>query len=320
MIGGDIQAAKRALEDGLLVAIPTETVYGLAANATDPDAVLKIFEAKNRPHFDPLIVHIGSELLEWFIDYIPVEAIGIVNKYWPGPLTILIPRPPFIPPIVTSGLPLVGLRMPNHIVTLKLLSTLDFPLAAPSANPFGYVSPTSAQHVADQLLGKVDYILDGGPSTIGVESSIVSFEDPEHPVLLRLGGLGVEELRKEIPHLKIDIASHSNPKAPGQLDQHYSTHKPIYFGENIQEIIDVLPFTTDEIFVLGFDNNMERIYPHSINLARGGDLKHAARALFAALRIAEWSPTKCIVAAKIPDIGLGMAINDRLRRASSPLP
>ena len=158
MIGGAISPAVDHLRAGELVAIPTETVYGLAANALNDEAVLQIFEAKNRPHFDPLIVHIGPRQLPMFEDYIHAEARTLMDTFWPGPLTVIIDKPPFIPDIVCSGLTSVGLRMPDHPLTQELLAEIDFPLAAPSANPFTYVSPTTAQHVQDQLGDKVSYI------------------------------------------------------------------------------------------------------------------------------------------------------------------
>ncbi|WP_405512000.1 L-threonylcarbamoyladenylate synthase [Spirosoma sp. KNUC1025] len=188
-IGTDRQIAKQLLEAGNVVSIPTETVYGLAANALNPDAVLTIFRVKNRPTFDPLIVHTDSlEKLDRFVSTIPESARDLASTYWPGPLTLLLPKKAIIPDLVTAGLPTVGIRIPNHPLTLALLNSLDFPLAAPSANPFGYISPTTAQHVADQLGLQVPYILDGGPATIGIESTIVGF-DGNKPTVFRLGVL-----------------------------------------------------------------------------------------------------------------------------------
>jgi L-threonylcarbamoyladenylate synthase len=187
IIGEIIQEAKSFLLDGNIVAIPTETVYGLAGNALDPAAVLQIFTAKERPAFDPLIVHISSiDKVELYAHSIPSQAYDLMHEFWPGPLTIVLPKNSIIPDIVTSGLDTVGLRIPNHPTTIKLLKQLDFPLAAPSANPFGYISPTSAQHVFDQLGGKIPYILDGGICDVGVESTIVGFEN-DKCLIYRLG-------------------------------------------------------------------------------------------------------------------------------------
>ena len=169
MIGTDLSVAKQLLEADKLVAIPTETVYGLAANALHTNAVLTIYKAKNRPSFDPLIVHVSS--VDWVnkltVD-VPKKALELMDAFWPGPLTLILPKSGLVPDIVTSGLRYVGVRMPRHQMTKALLSTLDFPLAAPSANPFSYVSPTTAQHVEDQLGNKIEYILDGGPCIVGI--------------------------------------------------------------------------------------------------------------------------------------------------------
>jgi L-threonylcarbamoyladenylate synthase len=187
----DIEKAKALLESGELVAIPTETVYGLAGNALNPDAVAKIFSVKNRPSFDPLIIHTDSlEKVRKFTLDIPAPLDRLAAHFWPGPLTLLLPKKPIVPDLVTSGLDTVAVRIPQHTLTLSLLEALDFPLAAPSANPFGYISPTTAAHVQDQLGDKIPYILDGGPSQVGLESTIVGLENGE-VVVYRLGGLEV---------------------------------------------------------------------------------------------------------------------------------
>ncbi|MFZ4635519.1 MAG: L-threonylcarbamoyladenylate synthase, partial [Saprospiraceae bacterium] len=187
-IGSDLSRAVHLLNDGYLVGIPTETVYGLAGNALNPAAVASIFEAKNRPSFDPLIVHISdaTELTRYALT-LPEAARRLASLFWPGPLTLLLPRRAVIPDLVTSGLDRVALRVPAHEMALQLLQALDFPLAAPSANPFGYVSPTTAQHVVDQLGGRIPYVLDGGACAVGLESTIVGFE-ADGVVVYRLGG------------------------------------------------------------------------------------------------------------------------------------
>jgi L-threonylcarbamoyladenylate synthase len=196
-IGTNTQAAADLLRKGEVVAIPTETVYGLAANAYNEAAVLKIFQAKQRPAFDPLIVHVHSlDQVKEVVSFSELkrkdtrkEAEALMAKFWPGPLTLVLPKSDRVPDLVTSGLDTVAVRMPAHPMALELLRSLDFPLAAPSANPFGYVSPTTAQHVADQLGEKIPYILDGGPCTVGVESTIIGWEsDAEQWVLYRPGG------------------------------------------------------------------------------------------------------------------------------------
>src|SRR6478735_1162446 len=188
-IGKDIVLAKQLLENGDLVAIPTETVYGLAGNALSATSVAKIFSTKNRPQFDPLIVHVPSlEKAKDYVSEVPDFAKALTEKFWPGPLTLLLKKKTVIPDLVTSGLDTVGIRCPDHSLTRDLLTSLDFPLAAPSANPFGYVSPTEPSHVNEQLGQKIKYILDGGVCPVGIESTIVGFEN-EGPVVYRLGGL-----------------------------------------------------------------------------------------------------------------------------------
>src|SRR5882672_5472348 len=193
-IGKDIAKAATLLRQGKLVAIPTETVYGLAGNALNVEAVTRIFAAKNRPYFDPLIVHVPypSSAGE-YAERIPGKALDLMEQFWPGPLTVLLSKKNIVPDLVTAGLDRVGLRCPDHPMTLALLQSLPFPLAAPSANPFGYVSPTSPHHVNDQLGNEIEYILDGGECKVGVESTIVGFED-DTPTIYRLGGLQVEAI------------------------------------------------------------------------------------------------------------------------------
>ena len=230
-ISNSIQQAQALLEAGQVIGIPTETVYGLAANALNPEALAKIFEVKNRPSFDPLIVHIAypSEV-DKYASVFAGPARDLALKFWPGPLTLLLPKKPIIPHLATSGLDTVGLRCPNHPLALALLRQLKFPLAAPSANPFGYVSPTNAQHVQNQLGERIPFILDGGASTVGLESTIVGFESGT-PVIYRLGGLSVEAIEAVVGKVEVKLYSSSNPKAPGQLTSHYSPQKEVIVGD-----------------------------------------------------------------------------------------
>jgi L-threonylcarbamoyladenylate synthase len=229
IIGTDIIQAKQLLEQGKLVAIPTETVYGLAGNALNPDAVLSIFKTKNRPSFDPLIVHTDSiEKIERWVKKIPTPLKTLASQVWPGPLTILLPKKEIIPDLVTAGLESVAIRIPNHPLTLSLLQSLDFPLAAPSANPFCYISPTQAEHVNQQLGGLIPYILDGGACQIGIESTIVAWENNQLHVL-RLGGLSVEAIENlSQQKVQLQLNQSSNPQAPGMLKSHYAPLKPLY--------------------------------------------------------------------------------------------
>ncbi len=310
IIGTDPEEAAYHLQRGGLVAIPTETVYGLAANALDPSAVVKIFEAKHRPGFDPLIVHIDRfEQIAELATQFPAEAMKLTEYYWPGPLTIILPKRPIVPDLVTSGLQTVGIRMPAHPMTQELLSLLRFPLAAPSANPFGYVSPTTAEHVADQLGDKVDYILDGGPCQVGVESTIISFADSP-PKVLRLGGLELSQIRKLIKEFEVSQHSSDNPVAPGMLSAHYSPKKKVIIG-NLPKLVKT--YSDENICYLSFQDEYD--FPGQV-LSRKGDLQEAAHNLFAALRKLDEEKCEIILAELVPERGLGRAINDRIRRAA----
>ena len=311
-IGQDIERAKGYLERGNVVGIPTETVYGLAGNALNPDAVLEIFRVKNRPRFDPLIVHTDSlAKVEGLVGEIPEPARRLADACWPGPLTLLLPKRHLIPDLVTSGLSTVAVRVPNHSLTLALLRALSFPLAAPSANPFGYISPTTAGHVADQLGDQVPYILDGGPAAVGLESTIVGFENGQTEVF-RLGGLALESIERIAGPVSVRTHSTSNPKAPGMLSSHYAPRKPLVLlpagqtpkpDERAGALVFREPFS-------GIPAERQRI------LSPTGDLAEAAKNLFAHLRALDALDLDVIYAEPLPNQGLGPAMNDRLRRAA----
>jgi len=315
-IGGDINRARQVLESGGLVAIPTETVYGLAGNALNGEVVSKIFEAKNRPSFDPLIVHVSSiEQARAFVEEIPSQAEALAAKHWPGPLTILLKRKSIIPDLVTSGLDTVAIRVPAHELTQNLLSLLDFPLAAPSANPFGYVSPTTAEHVNQQLGDQLDYILDGGPCIVGIESTIVSFESAT-PRVLRLGGLSIEAIETVIGRVEINLHSSSKPDAPGMLKSHYAPNTQILLVEDFHlELIG----DTSRIGALVFNEYIEGLdLENQFVLSKSGDMNEAARRLFTGLRaLDQREDIDTIVTALVPNQGLGRAINDRIKRATA---
>ena len=310
-IGKEISKARALLEHGLLVAIPTETVYGLAANALNADAVLRIFEVKARPTFDPLIVHGASrEALEAYVATFPEWARQLADRFWPGPLTLILPKKPIIPDIVTSGLDTVAVRVPRHAMTLGLLEELGLPLAAPSANPFGYISPTTPQHVMDQLGGKISYILDGGPCGVGIESTIVG-ERNGKIVILRLGGLAASEIEQVIGPVEIDISSTSDPTAPGKLESHYAPRTPLLFGP-----ITLVGRDPLRVGVIAFQTLPEGLPDgHGIALSPHGDTHEAAKGLFAAMRTLDALDLDIILAEPMPETGLGPAMNDRLRRA-----
>lgn len=317
-ISNDIELAADFLRQGELVGIPTETVYGLAANALDSKSVIKIFEAKKRPSFDPLIVHIsGLEELDKYA-LIPFALCKtLAQKFWPGPLTLVLPKKSIIPDEVTSGLDTVGIRVPAHAITLELLKKLEFPLAAPSANPFGYISPTRPDHVQDQLGNELALILDGGDSEYGVESTIIEVLSETSVRVLRWGGLD-EQLLKS---LKIEVTSNtmssSNPIAPGMLLSHYAPRKPFYTGV-LTELLQI--HAGKKIGVIQYLPNViedkASIQYHA--LTTNGDLKEASHHLFALMRQLDQSDIDVIIAEFVPDRGLGKAINDRLRRASFP--
>lgn len=313
-IGKDIIRAKQLLMEGSLVAIPTETVYGLAANALNETAILEIFKAKNRPHFDPLIVHVaGIAQAETLTTIFPDKAKALVQKFWPGPLTLLLPKKEIVPDLVTSGLNTVGIRCPDHTLTLELLKQLPFPLAAPSANPFGYVSPTTPQHVNEQLGDKVAYILDGGECRVGIESTIIGFEPT--PTVYRLGGLALETLEPITGPLNVQLHSSSNPHAPGQLLNHYAPLKKVKLGSRNQ----LLEHTHSNAGAIVFQNTLANIpATRQIILSPSGNLDEAAQHLFAALRTLDKADVSLILAELVPESGLGRAINDRLRRAAAP--
>lgn len=310
-IGKDINKAKHLLENGRLVAIPTETVYGLAANALNVLAVTQIFKAKKRPAFDPLIIHVPSlEKAAHYASEIPEKARHLAEAFWPGPLTLLLDKRNIIPDLVTAGLETVGIRCPDHALTRQLLTALAFPLAAPSANPFGYISPTTPQHVQDQLGEQIPYILDGGPCEVGIESTIVGFHNGKG-IVLRTGGLRIEDIERVIGSVDLQLSRSSNPRAPGQLQSHYAPRKKLLTG-NLEKLI--MDHGSEEVAVLSF----QKKYPvaHQQVLSPSGNLDEAARNLFSALRKLDESPAIIILSEYVPDTGLGRAINDRLKRAS----
>ncbi len=315
LIGTAIHEAKRLLENGEVIGIPTETVYGLAGNAFDAQAVTKIFQIKNRPSFDPLIVHSSSlDKISQFVKTIPPIAQTLAEHFWPGALTLLLPKKSIIPDLVTSGLETVAVRMPKHPLTRQLLDLLDFPVAAPSANPFGYISPTRAEHVQAQLGDKIPYILDGGPCQVGIESTIVGF-DNEKPVIYRLGGISLEAIQEVIGPVQVLAHSTSNPQAPGMLKSHYAPRKPLFINE-----FDFLmtQYPPEQIGYLGFDLSKDTILPeHQILLSPQRNYAEAAQNLFAALRQLDSLPISVICAELLPEQDLGRAINDRIRRAAA---
>lgn len=315
-IGQDLNRAAHLLREGELVAIPTETVYGLAGNALNPLGIARIFETKNRPSFDPLIMHCANlETVKRHVQGdIPRAALDLAAAFWPGPLTLLLPKAAHVPDLLTSGLPRVAVRIPRHPLTLQLLSQLDFPLAAPSANPFGYISPTRASHVEDQLGNKIPYILDGGPCEVGVESTIVGFEQGRI-IVHRPGGVSIEEIERVVGPVVLQAHAGSNPQAPGMLDSHYAPRKKVYFGD-MTELMN--QFGTEKAAILAWQcENPGLPTPRFFALSANGNLREAASRLFEGLRHLDNSEASFILAEPVPSEGLGLAINDRLKRASA---
>jgi len=317
IIGQDLSKAQSFLKAGELVAIPTETVYGLAGNALNPVAVALIFETKNRPSFDPLIIHTSSlERVNDFVESFPDPLFKLAKEFWPGPLTLLLPRKPIIPDLVTSGLERVAVRVPSHPLTIALLSILDFPLAAPSANPFGYISPTSAKHVQDQLGGKIPYILDGGNCHVGLESTIVGMEN-DQLFIYRLGGLEISEIEKVVGPVHVKNHSSSNPQAPGLLESHYAPRKPFLLGE-LNKLVKDYSIGKKKFGVMSLSKSFKEVEDtFQRQLSKTGDLKEAAQNLFSSMRYLDEQEIEVILAEKMPAEGLGNAINDRLKRAAA---
>ena len=306
-----IAEAADLIRGGGLVAFPTETVYGLGANALDARAVARVFEAKARPSFDPLIVHVAS-LAELPRVAQPTDSRVqlLAERFWPGPLTLVLPRQPEVPDIVTSGRDTVGVRVPGHPAAHALLVAARTPIAAPSANPFGYVSPTTAAHVAERLGAVVDLILDGGPCRVGVESTILLLTvDP--PVVLRPGGVSREQLEATLGRRPDLGSADGKPLAPGQLPKHYATRT------RLRILDDPLAPATGRVGLLAFAPRAPGGFAAVEVLAEDGSLATAAANLFAALRRLDALSLDLIVAESCPETGLGLAIMDRLRRAAA---
>lgn len=306
---GDLKIAAHLLSNGGLVAFPTETVYGLGADATDATAVARIFQAKERPSFNPLIVHVKDLTQAKSIGQFSVLAEKLAHEAWPGPLTIVVPRQPAcdITELVSAGLDTIALRVPAHETAQALLAECNLPLAAPSANLSGSISPTTADHVRSSLGERIDAILDDGPCSVGLESTIVGFLD-DHPTILRPGGFPRDKIEAIVGPCGEAIHATDKPLAPGQLKSHYAPACPVRL--NATEV------TSGEA-LLGFGEAMPGGAKHSLNLSPSGDLVEAAANLFAFLHRLEDSGPTAIAVMPIPDYDLGEAINDRLQRAAA---
>ncbi len=310
----------RALQAGDLVAVPTETVYGLAANALDSRACRAIFRAKGRPSSDPLIVHIHDLAQLERIAEINPSALLLAQHFWPGPLTIVLPKRKIVPDIVSATLPSVAVRMPAHPLFKRLLKRTNLPLAAPSANPFGYVSPTTAEHVQDGLGAKIRYILDGGPSTIGVESTIVDLRNPRSPRLLRPGAITAAEIERVLQRpLKVRRPKPKNDAqlAPGLMARHYSPRTPALLHRKLPPASTAAARPEEAWIYFARPNPLPNNARNIFWLQEDGGLAAAAHHLFAVLRRVDRQKFRCIHLERAPRGGLGDAINDRLQRAAA---
>lgn len=310
----NIKKAAEEIKSGKIVAFPTETVYGLGADGLNPAAVAKIFEAKNRPSFNPLILHIA--LINQLYDLVNIKSEKVeklVSAFWPGPLTLVLPKKEIVPEIVTAGNQTVAVRMPKHPVAIELIKESGKPIAAPSANTFGFLSPTTAKHVEKQLGKKVSFILDGGKSNVGVESTIIEVcEDKIY--LLRPGGITIEMIEDVCGRVEVKQPNLNNPNSPGQLQQHYAPKVPIMFLGEVSE----KDIKEKKLAGLFFKENKTSLrFKHVEILSPNGKLHEAAANLFHHLHLLESLKVDLIIVEPIKDEGLGIAIMDRLRKATN---
>ena len=314
-ISTDIHKAKNILEQDNLVAIPTETVYGLAGNAFSETAIKKIFETKNRPLFNPLIVHIHSkDLLDDLTEKVPQKAYQLAEAFWPGSLTLVLKKKSNIPYLVTAGKNTVAVRVPNHPLTLSLLQLLDFPLVAPSANPFGSISPTTAEHVANYFPETVPLVLDGGICESGIESTIIGFDEDE-PILYRLGAISIEAIEAVVGKVTVMNTKETAPEAPGMLLKHYAPKTKTILVDDIENFLK--ENTLPKIGTISFyKTTAHSNVVHQEVLSERKDFKEAAANLYQAMHRLDKMNLNLIVAERFPDENLGKSINDRLNRAT----
>ncbi len=315
IISKDIQKAIAILSAEKLVAIPTETVYGLAGNIFSEKAIKSIFETKKRPFFNPLIVHIPSvDALESIVSYVPKKAKLLADTFWPGSMTLVLKKQSIIPDLITAGKNTVAVRVPNHPVTLSLLKQLPFPLAAPSANPFGNISPTKPEHVEGYFKNDINMVLDGGACINGIESTIIGFENDE-PIIYRLGALALEDIEAVVGKVEIKNKKEVSPDAPGMLERHYAPSTKTFLTENISE--EIKKHIGKRIGLLTFTSDLKNdVITSQIILSIKGDMAEAASKLYEAMHHLDHQNLDVIIAERFPDFGLGKSINDRLQRAT----
>jgi len=320
---GAIERAVAALRSGGLIALPTETVYGLGADASNDEAVRRVFEVKGRPSDHPLIVHLAdaAQLEQWAASVSPTAQL-LADAFWPGPLTLLVERSSSVSPVVTGGRPTVGLRVPDHPVALELLRTFGSGVAAPSANRFGRVSPTTAAHVIADLGDDVDVVLDGGPCRVGVESTIVDLTG-ELPLVLRAGGVSVDRLEEVLGHsVEVHISaepSNAGARAPGMLEAHYAPNAKVVLTterELVDVVIEVLRSATGPVGLLA-ESSLAGLPEDIVELEPAGTADEYAAVLYSRLRQADRLGLAVLVCVPPPAVGVGLAVNDRLRRAAA---
>ena len=315
IISKDISKAIALLTAEEVVAIPTETVYGLAGNIYSEKAIKAIFETKKRPFFNPLIVHIPSvEYLSQIVAYIPEKAKLLAEAFWPGPITLVLKKKATIPDIITAGKDTVAVRIPNHPVALELLKRLPFPLAAPSANPFSSISPTTAKHVEFYFKDAIKMVLDGGACKSGIESTIIGFEKDD-PIIYRLGSTSIEAIEAVVGKIEIKNKKEIAPDAPGMLERHYAPKTTTVLTDKVLDCIKQYPNKRIGLLVFNSEIESEAICTQIV-LSKLGDMEEAASKLYNALHQLDKENIDLIIAERFPDYGLGKSINDRLDRAT----
>jgi L-threonylcarbamoyladenylate synthase len=314
IISKDIQKAVQLLTNEELVAIPTETVYGLAGNIFSEKAIKSIFYTKKRPFFNPLIVHIASiDSLNDIVTHIPEKAKLLAATFWPGSMTLVLKKSQLIPDIITAGKDTVAVRIPNHPVTLALLKKLPFPLAAPSANPFGSISPTKPTHVENYFKNNIKMVLDGGSCANGIESTIIGFEN-DAPIIYRLGALAIEDIEAVVGKISIKNKKEENLDAPGMLARHYAPKTSTILVTDVAS--EVKKYSGKKIGILVFKSSLNDKNITEIVLSKEGSLKEAAARLYAAMHNLDTKNLDIIIAERFSEFGLGKSINDRLQRAT----
>lgn len=317
IISKDIQKAITLLTNEKLVAIPTETVYGLAGNIFSEKAIKSIFSTKKRPFFNPLIVHISSaNSLNDIVIHLPKKAKLLATAFWPGSMTLVLKKNDKIPDIITAGKNTVAVRVPNHPVTLELLKQLPFPLAAPSANPFGSISPTKPEHVERYFKDDIEQVLDGGSCTNGIESTIIGFENDE-PIIYRLGALALEDIEAVVGKINIKNKEEISPDAPGMLARHYAPATRTFLVDNVAN--EVKKHSGKKIGILVFKDSLNAPFLTEIILSKKGSMQESASKLYDSLHELDHQNLDVIITEKFPNHGLGKSINDRLQRATFSL-